>query len=89
MRTFMLTLLAIEILHRAFGDPRTCVTILFWRWILGGLDARPSNWARRAERLTAMSQAPMDQAPFALAGKRATWERRFDLLAAAVAPFAD
>ncbi len=46
MRTFLMTALAIEILYRTFGDPRTCVTIVFWRWILGGLDAGPRRQSR-------------------------------------------
>lgn len=93
MPTFILTLFAIEILHRAFGNPRTCVTILFWRWMLGGLDAKPRPFVRRADHVTATGRATIErpaieQAPFALAEKRPTWERRFDLLADFVAPFA-
>jgi hypothetical protein len=72
MRNFVFTLLAIEILYRMFGNPRTCLSVVFWRWMLGGLEDRP-----RTTRF--------DQAQFALAEKRAMWEQRFDLLADTVA----
>jgi hypothetical protein len=85
MRTFLLTVFGIAILYRGFGDPRTCLTILFWRWILGGLDSSPCPSACRTDRTMTMDPAPIDPASFALAEKRAVWEHRFDLLEHAVA----
>ncbi|MGA8037850.1 MAG: hypothetical protein WB985_17975 [Candidatus Acidiferrales bacterium] len=86
MRNFVFTLFAIEILHRAFGNPRTCLSVVFWRWMLGGLDDRPrvaTPTQLRDSRVTRI-----DQPQFALAERRAAWEHRFNLLADTIASMA-
>lgn len=80
MRTFILTVLAIELLYRAFGDPRTCLTILFWRGILGSLDSEQRRSPQGESRA-----AGIDQARHWQAEKQFMWERRFDSLADALA----
>ncbi len=80
MRTFIFTILAIEILYRAFGDPRHCLTIVFWRWLLGSLDATPCGSSQRNS-----GAAAIDPARRWHAENQLMWERRFDSLAEALA----
>ncbi len=86
MRNFVFTLFAIEILYRAFGNPRTCLSIVFWRWMLGGPDDRPRGAAAMKHREPRVTR--IDQAPCALTEMRVMWEHRFDLLADTVASIA-
>ena len=86
MRNFVFALFAIEILHRAFGNPRTCLSVVFWRWMLGGLDDPQRGGT--AVKLHESPVTSLDHAQFALAQSRAMWNRRFDLLADTVASMA-